>query len=206
MSISILASFWFVSFLFIVTPGADWAYAMSAGIRGRPAVVPSVLGLLLGHLAATFIISVGIGNVIAGIPGFLKLLTLAGASYLLWLGINMILHPAVVKGVESQHSFKWSSCILKGVCVSGLNPKLFLIFLALLPQFIDTNALWPVQMQIIALGSVHIVSCGIIYLLVGFGSQILLQSRPTAAQIVSRISGVAMVIIALLLSIDQLAN
>ena len=49
MEMSIVAGFWVVSFLLIMTPGADWAYAISAGINGRR-VVPAVMGLMSGHL------------------------------------------------------------------------------------------------------------------------------------------------------------
>jgi threonine/homoserine/homoserine lactone efflux protein len=88
--------------------------------------------------------------------------------------------------------------------VSGLNPKVFLLFLALLPQFTDPTASWPVPMQIIALGLLHAFSCGVVYLLVGFGSRVVLQARPVAAQVVSRLSGAIMIIIAVLLLIEQI--
>jgi len=71
----------------------------------------------------------------------------------------------------------------------GLNPKVFLLFLALLPQFADAAAAWPVPMQMVAMGLVHPVSCGVIYLLEGFGSQAVLQARPAAAPWVRSISG-----------------
>lgn len=104
----------------------------------------------------------------------------------------------------AQQSTSWAHCwAVKGVCVSGLNPKVFLLFLALLPQFVDPSAAWPVPLQIVALGLVHIVSCGIAYLLVGFGSQVVLRTRPVAAALVSRISGIAMVVISVLLLADQ---
>ena len=47
-----VAAFWAVSFLFVITPGADWAYAIAAGLRHR-VVLPAVGGLVVGHLAAT---------------------------------------------------------------------------------------------------------------------------------------------------------
>jgi threonine/homoserine/homoserine lactone efflux protein len=47
-------------FLLIMTPGADWAYAISAGINGRR-VVPAVMGLMSGHLLATLIVVAGVG-------------------------------------------------------------------------------------------------------------------------------------------------
>ena len=60
---SIVAGFWVVSFLLIMTPGADWAYAISAGINGRR-VVPAVVGLMSGHLLATLVVVAGVGVVI----------------------------------------------------------------------------------------------------------------------------------------------
>ncbi len=74
MEISLIASFWIVSFLLIITPGADWAYAISAGINGRR-VVPAVMGLMSGHLLATIIVVAGVGVLIAGHPLALSAIT-----------------------------------------------------------------------------------------------------------------------------------
>jgi threonine/homoserine/homoserine lactone efflux protein len=54
-----------------------------------------------------------------------------------------------------------------------------------------------------ALGMVHVVSCAVVYLIVGFGSKEVLQTRPGAARIVSQISGALMIIIAALLLIES---
>ncbi|WP_132927709.1 MULTISPECIES: LysE family translocator [Sodalis] len=202
MTLSIFMTFWAVSALFVITPGADWAYAISAGIRGST-VVPAVGGLLFGHLIATIIVAAGVGTFVAGYPAALTFLTVAGAAYLMWLGINMLVYPSLPKVREGHDSGSWMRWAAKGICVSGLNPKVFLLFLALLPQFIVPASSWPIPVQIIALGLVHIMSCGVVYLLVGYGSRAVLQTRPRAAQIVSRISGTAMVIIAVLLLAEQ---
>ncbi|EJM63742.1 putative threonine efflux protein [Pseudomonas sp. GM50] len=205
MTLSVLAAFWAVSFLFVITPGADWAYAISAGLFGR-VVMPAVAGLLIGHLVATLVVAAGVGGLVASNPIALSVLTVGGAGYLLWLGINMLLHPSVPRAGQVQESASWARWTFKGLCVSGLNPKVFLLFLALLPQFTDPTASWPVPMQIIALGLLHAFSCGVIYLLVGFGSRIVLQARPVAAQVVSRLSGAIMIIIAVLLLIEQILH
>jgi threonine/homoserine/homoserine lactone efflux protein len=202
MTFSVFVAFWAVSILFIITPGADWAYAISAGLKHR-VVLPAVGGLLSGHLIATMIVAGGVGTLVANHPVALSGLTVAGAGYLLWLGANMLARPSTPHADETQASGSWKRWALKGLCVSGLNPKVFLLFLALLPQFADATAPWPVPMQMIALGLVHTVSCGVIYLLVGFGSQVILRARPAAAQRVSRFSGAAMIIIALVLLIEQ---
>lgn len=202
MSLSMFAAFWAVSALFVITPGADWAYAISAGIKGRR-VVPAVAGMLSGHLVATLIVAAGVGSVIARAPGVLTVLTVAGAGYLLLLGIGMLRHPsapAVGQSNDAGSRLKWA---LKGFGISGLNPKVFLLFLALLPQFTDVHAAWPLSLQMIALGLVHMISCGVVYLLVGYGSGTVLRTRPRAAQNVSRISGGLMIVIAVLLLADQ---
>lgn len=100
----------------------------------------------------------------------------------------------------------WWNWVVKGFGVSGLNPKVFLLFLALLPQFIHSSASWSIPTQIISLGLIHIFSCAVVYILVGFSAQVLLKTRPRAAQIVSQISGGLMVLIALILIIDQVKH
>ncbi|WP_187496754.1 LysE family transporter [Erwinia aphidicola] len=203
MSLSMFAAFWAVSVLFVITPGADWAYAISAGIRGRR-VVPAVAGMLSGHLVATLVVAAGVGSVIAGAPGILTILTVGGAGYLLWLGLGMLRHPIAPVAGQNDYAgspLKWA---LNGFYISGLNPKVFLLFLALLPQFTDVHAAWPLPLQMIALGLMHVISCGVVYLLVGYGSGTVLRTRPRAAQNVSRISGCLMIIIAALLLVEQL--
>jgi threonine/homoserine/homoserine lactone efflux protein len=61
VSLNLLAAFWAVSFLFVITPGMDWAYMISAGIRGR-VVGAAALGLLTGHLAATLVVAQGLAG------------------------------------------------------------------------------------------------------------------------------------------------
>lgn len=202
MEMSLVAGFWLVSFLLIMTPGADWAYTISAGIQGRR-IVPAVAGLMSGHLLATIVVVAGVGVLIAGHPLALSAITLLGAFYLLWLGISLLRHPATVSSA-SQQSGGWNRWVLKGLCISGLNPKVFLLFLALLPQFTDPHGQWPLALQMSALGLMHLLTCTLIYLLVGYGSRALLTSRPQAARVVSRISGGLMVAIAAMLIIEQL--
>ncbi|MGU9866579.1 LysE family translocator [Kluyvera ascorbata] len=202
MEMSLVAGFWLVSFLLIMTPGADWAYTISAGIHGRT-IVPAVAGLMSGHLLATIIVVAGVGVLIAGHPLALSAITLLGACYLLWLGVSLLRHPATVSSATKQ-SGGWNQWALKGMCISGLNPKVFLLFLALLPQFTDPHGQWSVAMQMSALGVMHLITCTIIYLLVGYGSRALLASRPQAARVVSRISGGLMVFIAVALLFEQL--
>ena len=207
MAFNTLIAFWSISILFVITPGADWAYAISAGIRGR--VLPAISGLLLGHFIATLVVAAGVGTLVASQPIALMVLTIIGSLYLLWMGISFSLHPATISSENNlnldanKSGWNW---VFKGFGVSGLNPKVFLLFLALLPQFIYSSSSWSMTIQIISLGLIHILSCAIVYILVGFSAQVLLKTRPRAAQIVSQISGGLMVLIALILIIDQVKH
>jgi threonine/homoserine/homoserine lactone efflux protein len=100
----------------------------------------------------------------------------------------------------------WARQALKGAGISGLNPKVFLLFLALLPQFTDPTGSWPVAGQIVALGLVHVASCAVIYTGVGSGARAVLRTRPTAARTVTRISGAAMMLIGVFLLVERLLH
>ena len=201
MSFAALTAFWAVSFLLVITPGADWAYVISAGLRGRRLVLPAVIGLVCGALLATLAVAAGVGSLVAQNPVLLTALTATGALYLMWLGIGMWRKPATVSSAPEQTQsagalWHWT---VKGASVSGLNPKQLLLLLALLPQFVRPSEPWPVFAQIMALGAVHAASCCFVYFGVGWGSQSVLRSRPAAALAVSRLSGTLMLVIAAVL-------
>lgn len=202
MAIDTLVAFWIVSALFIITPGADWAYAITAGLHDK-ATAPAIGGLLSGHLAAPLIVAAGVGSLAASTPATLGALTVAGSVYLLWLGIGMLLRPPLPIAGETGNRVSWAQWAARGVGVSGLNPKVFLLFVALLPQFVDPAAHWSPPAQMLALGSIHIVTCGLVYSLVALCSHSLLRTRPEAARVVSRVSGAAMLLIALVLLAER---
>ena len=204
MEWGMVVAFWGVSMLFIMSPGADWSYAISAGIHKR--VLPSVTGLLFGHVLATLIVAAGLGLVLAQHPQALMVLSLLGAAYLAWMGWQMFRQPAAPSVGEQMDDTHWGRWCWKGFCVSGLNPKVLLLFLALLPQFIRPNQDSSITVQILALGLVHIISCAAVYFAVGFASQAVLSARPKAAWVVGKVSGVMMVGIALLIAFEQLSH
>lgn len=203
MSVSTFAAFWAVSFLFVITPGADWAYAITAGMRGR-VVLPAVAGLLGGHLLATLFVAAGVGALVARSPRVLTAMTVVGAGYLIWLGFNLLRRPAQPQAGDAEHSDSWLRWAAKGACISGLNPKVFLLFLALLPQFTEPASDWPIPAQMLALGLVHTTSCGLVYLLVGYSAESVLKASPRAARWVNQCSGAAMMVVGLILLAEQM--
>jgi threonine/homoserine/homoserine lactone efflux protein len=199
-----VAAFWAVSFLLVVTPGADWAYAIAAGLRHRT-VLPAVGGLLAGHLLATAVVAAGVAALVARSPLVLTALTAAGAVYLVWLGVSRLAYSSTAQAaaIAAEAPDSWLRQAAKGLGISGLNPKVLVLFAALLPNFADPEAPWPFALQIVALGLVHVGSCAVVYTGVGTGARRVLRTRPAAAQWVSRVSGAAMVAIGALLLVEQ---
>lgn len=224
MAASSIAAFLAVSGLLVLVPGADWAYAITSGLRDR-SVLPAVGGLMLGYVGLTLVVVAGVAAVLARNPGVLTGITLLGACYLVWLGVTTLTGagsraPAATTGpdgasteapepTQSSDSPAYSgiavrSRVLKGVGVSGLNPKAVLLYVALLPQFADTQGAWPLAAQIALLGLLHMVLSGVVYTGVGSLARTVLRARPTAARVVTRASGVAMILLGAFLLAEQL--
>lgn len=203
MAASSVLAFWAVALLLIVVPGADWAFTLSAGLRGR-SVLPAVSGLVIGYAAITIVIAAGVGALVAGSPAILTGLTIVGGIYLMWHGAMTFAKPSTPStSAEAPTSSNWNTFV-KGVGVSGLNPKGLLIFLALLPQFTNPHWSWPVASQIGVLGLAFTITCAIFYLCLGSLARSVLHARPVAARAVSRFSGAAMIVIGASLLVERL--
>ncbi|MET8975762.1 LysE family translocator [Streptomyces sp. NPDC004539] len=206
MDISTVVAFLAVDLLLVLTPGADWAYAISAGLRER-ALLPAVAGLTLGYLGYTVLAVAGLVVVVASSPALLTGLTVAGACYLMWLGWGVLSRPAGVGASGEEIEGSRGRILLKGAGISGLNPKALLLYFSLFPQFIDTGtgAGWPVAAQTGLLGVLHTTACAVVYLGVGVFAGAVLRTRPGAARVVTRVSGVLMVVIGGVLLVEQVA-
>jgi threonine/homoserine/homoserine lactone efflux protein len=201
---SVLA-FWLVALLLIAVPGADWAFTVSAGLRGH-SVLPAVGGLVLGYAAVTAVVAAGVGALVAGTPAVLTGLTVVGGAYLIWHGGTTFAHPPSPPAtVDSAAEIDWHAFV-RGIGVSGLNPKGLLIFVALLPQFTDPAASWPVAGQIGVLGLAFTATCAVFYFAVGSLARTVLHARPAVARAVSRVSGAAMVVIGAAIIADRLIS
>ncbi|MFF1359894.1 LysE family translocator [Streptomyces sp. NPDC058297] len=205
MDTTTLAAFLAVDLLLVFTPGADWAYAISAGLRER-SVVPAVTGLIAGHAAYALVAVAGLAVIVASSPAVLTALTVAGAGYLLWLGWGVLRQPAVPAAAGESADASRRQVVLKGAGISGLNPKALLLYFSLFPQFIDTADGWPVAAQTGLLSMLHLTACTVVYLGVGVLARSVLKTRPSAAQVVTRISGAMMIAIGAFLLVERLAG
>lgn len=202
MDLSLVAQFWVVAVLLALTPGPDWAYVIAAGLRAR-SVAPSVLGLLTGYAVVIAVVAVGIGALVARCPLVLTVLTVLGAAYLLWLGLTTLFGR--VRRVAADGASVVGSPAAqfgRGALVSGINPKGLLLLLALLPQF-TTPAGYPSSVQMLVLGGLHLADCAAVYFAVGLLARHVLRSRGRAAGIVTRLAGIAMTAIGVLILVER---
>lgn len=203
MAASSIAAFWVIAFLLVIVPGPDWAFTVSAGLRGR-SVLPAVGGIVLGYAAMTVVVAAGVGALVARTPAFLSALTVAGGLYLMWHGTTTVAKPSAPGTTAAAPARTGLGTLARGMGVSGLNPKGLLLFLALLPQFTSPRWSWPLAGQLGFLGLVFMFTCAVFYFCLGSFARKILHARPAAARAVTRFSGAAMIIIGALLLVDRL--
>jgi threonine/homoserine/homoserine lactone efflux protein len=199
----------FVAFLVVAgalacTPGVDWAYSITAGLKQR-SFVPAVAGLCGGYVLHTVLLVAGLAALLTGIPGVLAWLTVAGAGYLLWLGLTTIRswRGASFGSTEVRAPANQFRTFLQGIGTSGINPKGLLFYVALVPQFVSTEASLPVPVQSGLLGLTFVALVAVVYSCVALLSRRLLSSRPGAARRVTLASGIVMVALGAVLLSEQ---
>lgn len=205
MTTGTLIAFLAVDLLLVCTPGADWAYAIAAGLRGR-LVVPAVTGLVAGYAGYTLLAVAGVVVLVARSASLLTVLTVLGAGYLVWLGVSALARPAGRPEPTGTVASSGWRVLLRGAGVSGLNPKALLLYFSLFPQFVHPAAGWPVAAQTGLLGALHMAGCALVYLAVGFLARLVLRARPAAARVVGRVSGAMMIVIGGLLLVERLVR
>lgn len=198
-----VAAFLTIDVVLVLTPGPDWAYVIAVGLRDR-IVLPAVAGIVAGYVALTAAVAAGLAVLIVTSPGALTAVTLVGAAYLIWLGTSVVSRlsesgsPAPVPGGAGM-----LGVVARGAATSGLNPKALLLFVAVLPQFIDRHGGVPVPAQIGVLGAIHTANCAVAYLGLGTLARNALVRRPAAAHAVTRVSGFAMIALGSLLVLER---
>lgn len=206
MELSVLVAFAALALALVAVPGPDWAFVLAAGARDH-VVVPAVGGILIGYAFVTLIVVAGVGTLVAAAPAAMMALTLAGAAYVVYLGVGVLRSPG---GFEMADGAKPPAAslarqLLRGAGVSATNPKGLLIFLAILPQFTRASDAWPIAAQLAALGLVFMAACAVIYLPLGHAAHRLLGARPALTRLVTRASGVAMIAVGAGLAAEHLS-
>jgi threonine/homoserine/homoserine lactone efflux protein len=152
-----LLGFALVSLGMVLTPGPNMIYLISRSItQGASAGIVSLGGVALGFVFYMLCAAFGITALLFAVPYAYDALRLAGAAYLLWLAWQALRpggrSPFQVKKMQVDGPRK---LFAMGFVTNLLNPKIAMLYLALLPQFIDP-AVGSVLTQSLALGAIQI--------------------------------------------------
>jgi len=156
MDLANLALFSAAALAIAVSPGPGIFYVAARTLAGgRGEGLASSFGTGLGGLVHVAAGAVGVSALVMASAEAFTLLKIAGALYLVWLGIKAIR--------EARQPFETkvtttgaAKAFREGIVVEALNPKTAAFFLAFLPQFVDPAA-GPVWLQFLLLGLISVV-------------------------------------------------
>lgn len=157
--ISSLLAYGLISLGMVLTPGPNMIYLISRSIcQGRTAGLISLGGVALGFVVYMVCAALGITALVMAVPFAYDALRLGGALYLVYLAWQAVKpggrSPFQVHDLPKDSPRK---LVTMGLVTNLLNPKVAVMYLSLLPQFIEPNGHGSVLMQSLALGSLQIV-------------------------------------------------
>lgn len=137
----LLAAFLLASLVLAVTPGPAVAYIVARTLaQGKSAGLASVAGVALGNLGNALGASFGLAALFAVSSSAFTALRLAGAAYLIYLGVKALRRAAAHAPLARFDRPMPGRIFREGFWVAPLNPKTAVFFAAFLPQFIDPAA------------------------------------------------------------------
>jgi threonine/homoserine/homoserine lactone efflux protein len=152
-------SFVLAATLIELTPGPNMTWlAVLGATRGRPVALSAVAGIALGLVVAATVAGVGLTALVIEAPALLVFLRWAGTLYLLYLAWD------AWRDADGNHEMDGQSPwqgFMQGLVTNVLNPKAYLFYAAVLPQFISADA--PPMAQIISLSATYIVIATVIH-------------------------------------------
>jgi len=140
-------TFVLASALFIQVPGPSLLFTIGRALTvGRRDALLSVVGNALGITTQVLLVAAGVGAVVAASAQVYTALKIAGAAYVVWLGIQAIRHRADARaalaavGSQPMAPVRASRSLRIGFIVGVTNPKTIVFFVAFLPQFVHEPA------------------------------------------------------------------
>jgi threonine/homoserine/homoserine lactone efflux protein len=175
-----------------VAPGPDNLQVLARGIsQGRAAGLVAALGFAAGISFHTTLAALGVAALLKSSPMAFEAVKLAGAAYLVWIGIKAIRS----KGLSSAHerpSQPLAVVFRQSVIGNLLNPKVTLFFIVFLPQFVNPHGGQSVMLQMFELGGVFMLQTVAVFSVFGLAAGMIgayLKRRPKVGVWLDRLAG-----------------
>ncbi|WP_171110338.1 MULTISPECIES: LysE family translocator [Streptomyces] len=194
-----LVAFAAMSFLLIVVPGPSVLFVIGRALaQGRRAALTTVVGNTLGAYVLVVAVAFGIGAVVERSAVVFLALKLAGAAYLIHLGVRAIRQRHALRaafGGAAEVAHGRLRTLGEGFAVGVTNPKTIVFFAAVLPQFVD-RAQGHVVAQMLLLGLVFnliAVACDSVWGLAAAGARDWFARSPGRLAAVGGVGGLTMI-------------
>jgi threonine/homoserine/homoserine lactone efflux protein len=198
MSVERVAAFAALAAVIIVIPGPSVLFVIGRALAyGRRVALITVVGNTVGAYLAVVLVAFGVGSIVERSLVAFTVLKFAGAAYLAYLGVQAFRHrrtmvapdagPGVVRGT-------WRT-LWEGLVVGVSNPKSFIFYAAVLPQFVDPSA-GSVTAQMLLLGllfTAMALICDSVWGLFAAGARTWFARSPRRLAAVGGTGGLAMV-------------
>ena len=187
----LLIAFLLAAAVFAYMPGPSTLYATAQTIAlGKRGGLFAALGIHIGGYVHVIAAALGLAALFDIFPALYTIMKLAGAAYLVWLGLKFIFdrQPLLMQvGVAMPKITFWQSAT-----VEILNPKTALFYVAFLPQFTDVGAGTPLWAQLLILGTVVNImfsSADLICVFLADRLSAILRRSTTSAKIAQKFGG-----------------
>ena len=193
-----LLGFMVASLVMIVIPGPGVLFVVGRALsHGRRTALATAAGHALGNYAVAVFVAVGLGALLERSAAVFVVVKIAGAAYLVWLGIQAIRHRKSLASVfvaAAAPREGWRA-LRDGVVVGVTNPKSYILFGAVLPQFVVRSA-GNVPGQMLLLASVSVLLGAVSDCGYGFAASAVrnwFASSPRRFELVGGAGGLAMI-------------
>ena len=193
-----LLAFALISFALIIVPGPNVLFIISRSLMlGRTAGVGTALGGQIGVYVQVAAVAFGVGAIVERSVAVFTVLKLAGAAYLVYLGVQAMRHRGGLGAALTAEAEPKSirRIVRDGFMVGVSNPKAIVFFIAVLPQFVDQSA-GHVPAQMLLLGAIFVaiaVFCDSTWALVAGTARTWLARSPRRLAIVGGTGGLVMI-------------
>ena len=167
------ALFMSAAIILALTPGPGILYVLGRTLHGgRREGVLSALGTFVGGAVHVLAATLGLSAVVMTSATAFQVVRYAGASYLIYLGVSMILNRNA-RLTAGDQSNKPRGHFLQGIATEVLNPKTALFFLSFIPQFVSPAR---GHLQFLILGTISVsLNTAVDLIVVGFAGSIALR-------------------------------
>jgi threonine/homoserine/homoserine lactone efflux protein len=193
-----LLAFCGLAFVVIAIPGPTVLFVVGRALaHGRRTALASVLGNELGELAAAALVALGIGPIVERSALVLTAMKMAGAAYLIFLGLRAILQRRAheLAAEVAQQTRGGLRSVADGFLVGVANPKTLVFFVAILPEFVSRSA-GHLPEQMLMLGVVFVVIAAVsdsVWSLLASAARAWLGRSPRRLELIGGAGGLAMI-------------